>query len=617
MINPILIGYNNLSFDGQIIHTIADESIYNLKYEGFFAAKILETKKELNYTEELKIWDKIYLFSQSLFKTDKFDLPYADWNMKIKQVDLMEICNYSFKGQFPTSLKWLEFSMRFSKMEDLPYKYDEPITTEKKLNDVLKYNLNDVLVTEEFANRSWHLIEMREALIKKYGKRKSYWMNLANSTIGSNIVLEEYCKKIRANRDKKKIIKNSKTLPQQINVSNCILPTIELNRPEFVEVFNDFKNLVLKRSGNTFKLGGEYHKSINLNGLDIDYGLGGIHGAKSGWIKSDKDNILVSADVKSMYPFISIGNKIYPKHLGAKFCEVYESLYELRKQHPKPDPLNLGYKESLNSVYGKTNAAYHSFLTDPTYTVKTTINGQLLLTMLGERLLEIGTPIMFNTDGLEFLIPRYKLDDYYQICKEWEGISNLELEYDEYDWMFIRDVNNYVAKYTIGKYKRKGAFMIYDDYKGVYHKNPSALIIPLAVFKYISEGVDLETTIKEHNNIYDFLYGIKGKRNFQYNLIRCENNIIQKIDKIDTRALRYYVAHNGSNLMKHYGDGRKNYFQSVPNTSGILVSQAMNIKGHEIRYSLKSGAKRTRYDDLNYDFYIERAYELLKSVIIE
>ena len=65
------------------------------------------------------------------------------------------------------------------------------------------------------------------------------------------------------------------------------------------------------------------------------------------------------------------------------FCEQYEWFFDERKKIPKKDPKNYVYKIILNSTYGLSNDE-NSFLYDPEFTMRITINGQLSLSMLYE-----------------------------------------------------------------------------------------------------------------------------------------------------------------------------------------------------------------------------------------
>lgn len=104
--------------------------------------------------------------------------------------------------------------------------------------------------------------------------------------------------------------------------------------------------------------------------------------------------------------------------------------------------LSDGFKLAANSVYGKSNDI-NSFLYDPKFTMQITLNGQLLLTMLAENLVNklINVQVLqINTDGITVRIPRTEVELYYDICKQWEKITSLQLEYVEYSKMVIRDV---------------------------------------------------------------------------------------------------------------------------------------------------------------------------------
>src|SRR5690606_22280537 len=107
-------------------------------------------------------------------------------------------------------------------------------------------------------------------------------------------------------------------------------------------------------------------------------------------------------------------------------------LFLQRKQYPKRSGPNEAIKLALNPVYGKSYSE-SSPLYDPKYTLTITLNGQLSLSMLAEKLLDIGCKIIqCNTDGVTARVPRDKVEEYYQITKAWEEPTGLQLEYAEY-----------------------------------------------------------------------------------------------------------------------------------------------------------------------------------------
>lgn len=185
--------------------------------------------------------------------------------------------------------------------------------------------------------------------------------------------------------------------------------------------------------------------NVVLNGFQLDFGTGGLHGAKQGTWHSTQDKSLFSYDIASFYPNLAIANNLHPKHLGNTFCQVYAKLYQMRKEQPKGSAANAALKLALNGTYGETNNEY-SPLYDPQYTMSITISGQLTLCMLIDMLQECSIDmLMANTDGFEFFADRNLKDRVESIVAEWEKITGLVMEGLLYKTMFIRDVNSYIA----------------------------------------------------------------------------------------------------------------------------------------------------------------------------
>ena len=190
--------------------------------------------------------------------------------------------------------------------------------------------------------------------------------------------------------------------------------------------------------------------NVVIDDYRYDYGVGGIHGSISNKIaRSNKKYILVDADVSSYYPNMAISNNVYPEHLGTKFCSIYEDMYKQRKSYDKKSAENAMLKLALNGVYGDSNNQYSPFY-DPQYTMSITINGQLLLCMLSEALMQSSelSMIQINTDGATVRYPRRLKDWVHSVCQWWEQLTGLQLECAEYKRMWIRDCNNYIAEYV-------------------------------------------------------------------------------------------------------------------------------------------------------------------------
>ena len=276
----------------------------------------------------------------------------------------------------------------------------------------------------------------------------------------------------------------------------------------------------------------------------------------------------------------------------------------LEKKKPKKEQNKVivdGYKLAANATYGKTMDQY-SWMYDPKVTFTVTINGQLMLAMLVERLSAISTIIQANTDGVTVKLHRSAIDEYYRICKEWEALTKLELEYVEYKSFFIRDVNNYISVTTKDDVKYKGTF----EYKNIpLHKNSSASIVPMAVSQYLIHGIPVEETITKHTDIFDFCIGVRAKSNSWYELKGVKSRYIH--DRKLSKTVRFFISTNGSVMMKHYSDGK------VAHVNAPLRS------GNKFKYRLVTIFNHYYDSDdynIDYSYYIYECKKLIQSVSV-
>lgn len=576
-----MIGFNNINFDYPIIH-------YMLKQ---YCNKHLE----YCYWAECKpkdIIDDLFGEAQRLINEQSKEAFNQIIAIKlseviIPQLDLFKVWHFNNKAR-ATSLKSLEIAMNLDQVQDMPidYKRDD-ITLEEVYNVILPYNLLDVQATYEFYKRSIEKIELRKGLIAKY---KLPCINYPDSKIGEELVLKLYCEATGLNTYD---VKKMRSERHEIALKDCIFDYIEFRTEEFNKLLEVFKSKVITETK------GAIAESVVFNGFKYDYGTGGIHGCiKPGVYESDDDYIIIDADVASLYPSIAIVNRLYPEHLGEIFCDVYENgIVKPRLAAKKAGDKVMadGFKLSANSVYGKSNDK-HSFLYDPLYTLKTTLNGQLMLSMLAEDLvltLKDVTVLQINTDGITVRIPRNLMQVYYDVCDNWQKNVNLELEYVDYSKMIIRDVNNYIAVSTKGKVKYKGAFEIDKD----YHKDSSFKIIPIALSEYFVKGIPVEETIRNHTNIFDFC----GRQKFRGGDYGTTSTIVG--DKIvveqQQKNVRYYISNQGSSFVKNYQKG---------------TSEIIN-KGYLVTIYNKHELKEINQYNINYSFYIKECYKEIDNII--
>lgn len=344
--------------------------------------------------------------------------------------------------------------------------------------------------------------------------------------------------------------------------------------------------------------------SVFIDGIDIVFGLGGIHASVEGsTFESDDEYVIIDYDVASMYPNLFISNRVYPAHLSEKFCDIYKDVYMKRKSYPKGSPQNAVMKLALNGTYGATNDKFSPFY-DPLATMTITINGQMSLCMLGEQLLKFEglKLIQFNTDGLTVYAKRKDMEAIDKVVKEWDKTTGLEMERAVYQKMAIRDVNNYIAVYEDGKYKRNGQYEYkigHIDGEGLgFHQNQSALIVKRAAFEKIVNDIPVEMTIKKCKDPFDFCLRTKVPRSSRLVTVSSEG-----FETLQQNICRYYISKEGEKLVK--------IMPPLPTDP----EEKERRLGIDTSWFVKTCNNINQFKwDVDYDYYISEAKKLVDGV---
>ncbi len=330
------ISYNGLAFDAQITHYI------------------LENYKDWEYYTNDEIAKIIYKYAQYVINgQEERRADYPEWKMFINQIDLFKM-NHWDNAAKRSSLKWIQYSMDWENVEDMPHHHTESVDTIEKLETIIRYCINDVQSTKKVFEASKEQIELRKSLSEEYG------INLFSAS-ETRIAKELFAHFLSKNLGiPKHEVKKMKTERDVVYLGECIFPYISFETPEFQKLLEFFKGKVIKETK------GSINHMVHYKGIDIYYGLGGIHGAKEGGVYEALDGYtIMTSDVTSFYPNLAIRNQLSPGHFPQEaFCTQYEWFFDERKKIPKADPKNYVYKIILNSTYGLSNDE-NSFLYDP------------------------------------------------------------------------------------------------------------------------------------------------------------------------------------------------------------------------------------------------------------
>lgn len=411
-----MVGFNNLGFDYPVLHLLyrmrtADPSTLYAKAQAIIASQ-----------DDNR-------FQHQVYPSDRV----------VEQIDLFKIYHFDNMAK-STSLKLLEFNMRLDSVKDLPFPVGSTLTRDQV--DMLKdYNIHDVHATRMFYEQSKDMIRFREELTERYGRD---FMNHNDTKVGKDYFIMQLenagveCYNIGPEGRTPR-----QTLRPTIALKDAILPWINFDQPEFQRVLTWLKEQTITETKGVFK-----DLTATVNGFTFVFGLGGIHGSvEREKVVTDHYWVIESRDVTSYYPNLAIKNRFYPAHLGEKFCDIYADLFEQRKKYPKKSSESATLKLALNGTYGDSNNKFSVFY-DPLFTMRITLNGQLLLCILAEKLMKVPTLrlLMINTDGLEYRVSRDYAEHAQAVCDTWEQLTGLSLEGTQYSRMWIRDVNNYMAE---------------------------------------------------------------------------------------------------------------------------------------------------------------------------
>jgi DNA polymerase elongation subunit (family B) len=331
---------------------------------------------------------------------------------------------------------------------------------------------------------------------------------------------------------------------------------------------------------------------------------GGLHTENSPKIfEADEDYEIIDWDVSSYYPAIIINNGKFPAHLGKEFLRGYKQMFDKRlelKPLAKSDKKIKGIvgalKLAVNSVYGKSSDM-QNWIYDRQLTMFTTITGELSLMMLIEQyeLNDIHV-ISANTDGVTIKIKKDLIPLMYEINKDWMDLTQYELERTDYSKIIFSTVNDYLAIMTNGEIKKKGDFLT--DFE--LHKNKSARIVPIALERYFVYGTPVDVTIRSHKDLYDFCLRQKATRSFHYegtNRTTGETTVYNKL-------IRYYVSNDGDKIFKVKNPECQTRAAAISQIeAGEWVCKVCNYL-----------PKRSKTDNVNYDYYIEKANRLVTKI---
>lgn len=451
----IFCGFNNKHYDNHVVKAICCDA----------PPELVKQINDFIIDEERNGWEH-YFLRQNKFWFDSFDL------MDDTQVG--------------TSLKHCEAHLGMNIEEtQVDFNLNRPLTPEE-LEATIHYCKWDVAATAKLLTLRKSYLECKIQLGEMCGLSPAKALYLTNARLTAKYLGATFVKRYDG-RDY--------VFPNNLNISIIPEPILDF----FLQIrdMSISDEVLFKR-----KL------VIKIGGCPCVYAWGGVHGSLTQYSEVATDTrVIQNRDVSSLYPSLLIKYNYISRNCvdPHKFEDTYDKRIAAKHSGDKKTAKTL--KNPLNVTSGAMDQPTND-LYDPRNARSMRISGQLFLT---ELVIELLTECLtlkllnFNTDGLMYSVDKSELPKVDAICAAWELRTRFELETDNIDRVYIKDVNNLLFVDTSGEIKTVGGYLNYGiAEKGAWKINNDYTIVKDAVIAYFAHGVPVEETINQCTDIFKF-----------------------------------------------------------------------------------------------------------------
>ena len=258
--DKLFCGYNCIHYDNVIINFLLDheKSVLNASRDRIL--RNIHKLSDIIINGDIKEWEK---------------WKYAD---NFATLDLLTML---YSSKLRAGLKEMQVTMRYSNVEEYEGDFSQPLP-DNKIDDMLSYNLNDVLSTEELLYKCKKDIDLRISIESEYGISA---LSKDGMTLGMEIIKQKY---LESTNQKWYQIKDLRSPCDKMCLNDIIFPFIKFDTPVLKTVLNEVKSMTVGAGRK------ELEKHFLFDNLEYSIGVGGMHSVNTPESFICKDDEIIS-----------------------------------------------------------------------------------------------------------------------------------------------------------------------------------------------------------------------------------------------------------------------------------------------------------------------------------
>ena len=255
----------------------------NIHYDNVIISLLFQNRSKLLSSHYSTICKGIFNYSKAII-SDELPVGYKELKYA-KYFDSFDLLTMLFSQKLRVGLKEMQVTMQYPNVQEFEGDFDATLP-EEKIDEMLSYNLNDVMSTNELLSRCQAAIDLRLGIEREYGVDV---LSKDGMSIGTEILKIKY---LQATGKSWWDIKDLRTPADEIDLSKVIFDVVHFDTPILKELLKKLKQQKVSagRKG--------YEKHFLLGDLEITVGVGGIHSKNKPEIivPNDKE-LLLDSDV--------------------------------------------------------------------------------------------------------------------------------------------------------------------------------------------------------------------------------------------------------------------------------------------------------------------------------